>query len=219
MIRALKWIYGLIFQNFGWKILSLGIAVAIWAMVASEPEMGTLMPVQLGYKNLPDHLEIVSSEPATTVLLELRGPSVLLRETHPAVILDLSSARPGIHTFLIGPGSVNVPHGIRLVRAIPAEARFDFEYSEQRDVPVDVRFSGEGANGYVVAHYEVSPSRIGIVGPSRQVDRIQQVETDPVDVSTAVGTYRFRVNAFVNDPYVRFQGSPQVTVTVTMKKK
>lgn len=218
MIRALKWIYGLVFQNFGWKVLSLAIAVAIWAMVANEPEMGTLVPVQLGYKDLPKDLEI-NSEPPTSVLLELRGPSLLLRETHPSVILDLSKAQPGVHTFPIGNGAVSVPRGVRVVRAIPPEARFEFELSDSREAPVEVRFSGEGPDGYVVSHYEVSPSRLEIAGPSRRVARIQHVETDPVDISKAVGTDKFRVNAFVNDQYVRFTGSPQVTVTVTMKRR
>jgi hypothetical protein len=218
MIRALKWIYGLVFQNFGWKLLSLVIAVAIWAMVANEPEMGTLVPVQLGYKDLPKELEI-NSEPVTSVLLELRGPSMLLRETHPSVILDLSTARPGVHTFPIGNGNVSVPRGVRVVRAIPPEARFEFELSESREVPVEVRFSGEGSEGYVVSHYDVSPSRVEIVGPRRRVVRIQHAETDPVDISKAVGTDKIRVNAFVNDPYVRFSESPQVTVTVTMKRR
>jgi hypothetical protein len=45
------------------------------------------------------------------------------------------------------------------------------------------------------------------------------VVTDPVDVSSVVGSSEFRVNAFIDDPYVRFVGSPQVTVSVTMKKK
>ncbi len=218
MIRALKWLYGLVFQNFAWKLLSLAIAVAIWAMVASEPEMGTMTPVQLGYKNLPDDLEI-SSKPETTILLELRGPSVLLREAHPTVILDLSRARPGLQAFLIGRDSVNVTSGVNFVRAVPSEVRFDFEPRDTKDVPVEVRFSGAGDNDYAIAHYEVSPSRLEIIGPKSRVSRVEHAETDPVDVSAAVGTYSFRVNAFVNDPYVRFEHSPQVTVTVTMKKK
>ncbi len=48
--------------------------MAIWAMVASEPELSTFVSTQVEYKNLPDDLEI-SSNPVTTVLLELRGPS------------------------------------------------------------------------------------------------------------------------------------------------
>jgi hypothetical protein len=218
MIRSLRWIYHLIFQNFGWKLLSLAIAVVIWAMVASEPEMGTLIPVQLGYRNLPENLEM-SSEPDLRILLEVRGPAVLLRDARPTAILDLSGARPGVQTFPIANGAVNVPRGVQLVRTVPAEARFEFGPSEPREVPVEVRFSGEGAEGYVVDHYDVSPNRIWITGPRRRVARVDHVETDPVDVSAAVGTYRFRVNAFVSEPFVRFRGSPQATVTVTMKKK
>jgi len=45
------------------------------------------------------------------------------------------------------------------------------------------------------------------------------VVTDPVDVSSVVGRSGFRVNAFVSDAYVRFAASPQVVVTVTMKKR
>ena len=43
--------------------------------------------------------------------------------------------------------------------------------------------------------------------------------TDPVDVSTTVGTSEFRVNVFMDDPFVRFQETAQVAVAVTMKKK
>jgi hypothetical protein len=218
MIRTLKWMYGLVFQNFGWKLLSLAIAVAIWALVASEPEMGTLIPVQLGYRNLPDNLEI-SAEPDLRILLEVRGPAVLLRDARPTAILDLSAARPGTQTLPVSNGAVTVPRGVQLVRVIPPEARFEFGVSESREVPVEARFAGDGAAGYVVGHYEVSPSRLPIIGPSRRVNHVERVETDPIDVSAAVGTYRYRVNAFVSEPFVRFRDSQQVTVTVTMKKK
>ena len=82
-----------------------------------------------------------------------------------------------------------------------------------------VRVSGEGHDGYFVASQNVRPSRLEIVGPASHVARVTQAITDAVDVSQVVGTSEFRVNAFLNDPYVRFQGSPQVEVIVTMKKK
>ena len=41
MIRPFKWIRDLLFQNLVWKLLSLAIAVAIWALVATEPELTT----------------------------------------------------------------------------------------------------------------------------------------------------------------------------------
>ena len=219
----MKWVQ-LITDRFWWKLLALAIAVVLWALVANEPELSTFATVRLEYKNLPDDLEISAMEPVGTITLELRGPSGELRGLgtggmRAAVVLDMAGVSPGQRTFPVTAKNVNVPRGIHVDRAIPSEARFTFEKRLMRNVPVHVRFTGEGANGYVVAHAEPQPSELTIIGPASRVEGVQSVETDPVDVSNAVGSSEYRVNAFAGDPYVRFQASPQVAVSVTMKKK
>ena len=222
MIRSLKWLRDLLFQNLGWKLLSLAIAVVIWALVATEPELATFANVRLEYKNLPEGLEI-SSEPVSSVMLELRGPSGALRGTgeaiHPAVVIDMSDAETGERTFSIGDRNVKVVRGVRLVRAIPSEVRFQFEPRRMHTVPVQVRFIGEGQNGYVVAEYHVDPPEMDITGPRSRVARITSVIADPIDLSNKTGTSQFHVNVFTEDSFVRFLGTPEVVVTVTMKKK
>ncbi len=225
MTRVLRALLRLVFVNFWWKLLSLVIAFAIWATVASEPEMETSVSVPLEYRNLPEGLEVSNVVPGNNLVsLELRGPSGELRGLgesgglRPAIVLDMSRLRPGQRTFTIGEDNVKLPRGVTLVWARPSVVRFDFENSDAPYVPVSVRFTGEGANGYVVARYAVSPKELRIVGPKSHVERITSVVTDPVDVSGVVAQAEFRVNAFVNDSYVRFQSTPQVTVTVKMKK-
>jgi hypothetical protein len=223
MSKLLKGLRSLLFENFGWKMLSLAIAVVVWALVASEPELGTLATVPLEYRNLPEDLEI-SSEPVSQIVLELRGPSGELRGfgegvIHPAVILDMSGLQPGIHTFPIIDRNVKLPRGVHLVRANPSEARFEFDRRLMRSVPVRARLIGQGQDGYVVETLGVEPRELQIEGPAKKVSRIPEVFTDPVDVSSVVGSSEFRVNAFVEDPYVRFRSAPQVVVTVTMKKR
>lgn len=211
-------------DNFWWKLLALGIAVALWAIVANEPELSTFITVRSAYKNLPDDLEISAIEPAGPISLELRGPSGELRNLgevgiRPAVTLDMSGVPPGEHTCTIGNGNVNLPRGVRLVRAIPSAVRFTFEQRETRSVPVEVRFSGEGAQGYMVAHSEVTPRELEIVGPASRVAAVRAAITDTVNVSNGQGSAEFHVNAFIDDPYVRFSSPPRVTVSVTMAKK
>jgi YbbR domain-containing protein len=213
----------LLFVNFGWKVLSLATAVALWWLVASEPELAGFATVSLEYKNLPDDLEI-SSEPVAAISLELRGPSLELRGLgdgglRPAVVLDMSAVAPGERTFAISGANVQVPRGIRLVRAIPSQVRLAFEHRMVSEVPVTARLTGAGQNGYVVANYTVTPPTLRLVGPASRVARIRSVSTDLVDVSAVVGSQEFRVNAFVDDPYVRFESSPQVTVVVNMRKE
>jgi hypothetical protein len=224
MMRALKWLGGLVVGNFGWKLLSLAVAFTIWALVATEPELNTVTQVQLEYRNIPDEIEI-SSEPVSMVRLELRGPSGALRDlgangvARPSIVLDMGGVQPGQRTFTIDDGAVKLARGVRLVRAIPSEVRFEFERRATRTVPIAVRFAGQGENGYVVARCDVSPKMARIVGPASHVGRIVFATTDPVDVSTVVGSSEFHVNAFVNDDFVRFQTPSLVTVRVTMKRK
>jgi hypothetical protein len=222
-MRVLRWLT----DNFQWKLLALAIAVAIWMLVASEPELSQFATVRLEFKNLAEDLEI-SSEPVSAVSLELRGPSGEMRSVsgepngmgsvRPAVILDMTGVQPGERTFPIGDGNVRLARGVRLVRAIPSEVRFVFEYRATRSVPVSPRFSGLG-NGYVPALVTVQPSHVEIAGPASRVARVKEAVTDAVDVSHVVGASEFHVNAFVEDPFVRLTGSPRVAVSVVMKKQ
>lgn len=223
MRRTFKWLQALVFQNFGWKMLSLLAAVILWALVASEPELVTSVRAQLVYKNLPEDLEL-ASEPVPTVTLELRGPSGELRGfgdggLRPAVILDMSTVLPGERTFAIDTSNVKLPRKVRLMGSIPSEVPFKFERRMVRRVPVTVQVLGEGAGGYLVASKSATPAGLTIMGPASHVAKIATVTTDPVDVSNVVGSTEFRTNAYVNDPYVRFQSSPQVAITVTMRKR
>jgi hypothetical protein len=221
--RASKAALGAIFENFGWKLLSLAAATAIWALVATEPELSTFATSQVEYRNLPDNIDI-DSQPVTSVLLELRGPSGVLQNLanstlRPQVILDMSGAASGQRTFAIGDGAVKLPRGVRLVSAIPAQVRVTFDRRAAAVVPVNVPISGDGSGAYAIESRRILPARLTIVGPAGHVARITQVSTDPVDVSAKAGTAQYRVNAFLDDPYVRFQSSPQVEVDITMKKK
>jgi hypothetical protein len=223
LARTLAWTLHLFTHNFWWKVLSLAGAVIIWALVASEPELSTFATARVEYKNLSDDLEL-SSQPVGTVSLELRGPSGQLRGLgdggiHPAVVLDMAGIGTGQHTFPLGEASVKLPRGVRLVGSIPPDVQFAFEPRLVRDAPVQVRFYGEGKNGFVVDHWNVTPKSVLIAGPQTHVARMTAAVTDPVDVSGLSGEAEFRVNAFVEDPFVRLESSPQVTVAVTMKRK
>jgi YbbR domain-containing protein len=214
-------ILGLLIENFWWKLLSLAIALAIWALVATEPELSTFATVRLEYKNLPDDLEI-SSEPVGSVVLELRGPAGELhaasQDVRSGVVLDMSSAHSGELTYSLENGAVRLPRGVRLVRSIPSEVRFRFEMRATRQVPVEVRFAGQPQTGYSVANTEVTPSQVQIAGPRSRVARIASAITDQIDLSNVVGTTQFHVNVVVEDPYVRIVGPSEATVQVTMKK-
>ena len=212
---------GILTNNLGWKLLSLAAAVAIWMSVASEPELATLSTVPVEYKGAPDDLEI-SSDVLQNVTVETRGPAGRLRDmrdARSAVVLDLSSVhQPGTRTFDIDARNVSLPRGISLVRVIPAQLSFTFEHRLARDIPVEVRFATPHP-GYAVVSAQSFPPRLRIVGPESAVRRTQSLATDPVDISEVVSDAQYRVNTYLPERLVRFQGSSHVTVHVEVKKK
>lgn len=219
----MKWgkvLLGLLIKNPGWKLLSLAIALVVWGLVANEPELSTFTTAGIEYKNLPENIEI-SSDPVSTVKLELRGPSGELRgvgdSASPVVILDMSDVRTGERTFPIGDGNVKLVPGVRLVRAIPSDVRFRFERRADRTVKVTPRFRER--DGYELADFTVKPDSLAIAGPASHVSQVNTMLTDQVNIPAAVGTFEYPVNAFLDDPYVRFSGISRVTVTVTVRKK
>ncbi len=216
-----KWVLRLISHNFLWKLGALAGAIVIWALVASEPELSTFTNVRIEFRNLPPQIEIGNS-PSDTVMLELRGPAGALSrpgERRPSVILDMSDVTPGQRTYQIGDGNLSLPPGVHLVHAFHSEVRFDFEPRATRDIPVQVRFTNEPGNPYTVASSTVAPDHLEIEGPASHVSRVNAAVTDPVLLPETPGTSQFRVNAFVADPFVQFVSSPQVVVTVNMKKR
>ncbi|HLJ14374.1 MAG TPA: CdaR family protein [Bryobacteraceae bacterium] len=210
-----------IFAHFGWKLLSLGIATALWLAIVDEPVLLTSQPVPIFYTHLPKNLEIGSEVP-DRVHLEVSGParkltSESLAET--SVRIDLSRIQhPGVQTFTINTSNIDLPDGVTFLRAMPSQLRLRFERYASRAIPVDVRFAGPPPLGYRVARKEVQPETLQIGGPEDRVSQIEFAQTDPVDIGNVFGEAQFRVNTYVVDPQVRFESSPMVTVKIWMEK-
>src|SRR3989454_9226924 len=150
-------------RNAGWKLFALLVSVLLWLTYARDPEVGTFVSVPVEYRGMPDDLEI-GSDLVGSVSIDLRGPSGKIENFNAAksaVVLDFSGIhKPGERTFQIDERNINLPTGMRLVRAIPAQIRLQFESRTRQDVPVQVRFAGTAPKGYQVAEYDAQPKTL-----------------------------------------------------------
>ena len=86
-------------------------------------------------------------------------------------------------------------------------------------MPVEVRFAAGLPSHLQVVEVTAEPASLAIVGPASRVARVNRGETDPIDLKLAAGVAEYHVNAYVNDPRVRFQDPASVTVKVTIGEK
>jgi hypothetical protein len=156
------------------------------------------------------------------VHLEIQGPSARLQNfdlSRTMVVLDVSGVHgPGERTFSIGEDDVQLPAGLTVVRAVPAQVRVHFERRVRKEVPVKVRQSHAPPAGYRIRSEEVQPPSLVIVGPESRVNNIDVAETDPIDLSNVVADAEFRVNAYIPDPQVRFESSALVRVKTSLER-
>jgi hypothetical protein len=211
-----------VLNNIGLKVLSLAGAVVLWGLFGAEPDLETSIGVPLEFHNMPQDLELVS-EQTPNVYLMVRGPQGKVRNINRAevaVVLDLYNVRqPGAQTFTLDASQVVLPRGVRLLRAVPSQVRLIFEKRLTREVRVLPRFTGAYMTGYGVAGYTIDPPMLRVVGPESRVALLDYVTTDPIDLSTLVGSASYPRNAYLEDPHLRFENLQSVRVHVEMKKK
>jgi YbbR domain-containing protein len=208
-------------NNLQWKLLSLMLAVGLWLAVVREPELVTSQSVPIFFKNLPKELE-TGAEAPDRVHVEIRGPAGKLTPASladTAVLIDLSAVEsPGERTFTVSEPSLNLPSGVAFIRAVPSQLRLRFERVLSKEVPVQMRMAAPPPAGYRIAQQELNPGRLKIAGPENRVRLIEAAQTDPIDLSGVLGRTEFRVQAYVTDAQVRFEGASMVTVRVSVEK-
>lgn len=123
-------------SNLGWKLLSVLLAVLLWIAVEGEPELVTVQPVPVFYRNVEPTLALVSNPPVT-VRLELRGTSDVLGRDNlssVALLVDLTgTTEPGEKVFPVSRANITLPAGVNFIRSEPAELKLHLDRASNVD--------------------------------------------------------------------------------------
>jgi YbbR domain-containing protein len=207
-------------RNVGWKLLSLALAIALWISIAREPEVATSVSVPVEFKNPPNNLDVEGNLP-DRVRVEMRGPSGRLTRddlSSVAVVLDLSDAEPGERTYSIRGRDLNLPSGVAFDKAAPSQITLRFAQLIEKEEPVQPVYANVPP-GYRIADAQLHPLTVRIRGSQNRVGPIQQIQTDPIDLSGVTGEKTFHTHLRIGDPQVRLIGAPaDITVQVTIVK-
>jgi len=209
-------------KNLGWKLASLLLAVLIWLAYSSTPDVVTTYTAPIVYRNLASGWMVTGSS-LENVHLELRGTAGRLTAAslvETVVLFDLADVKTSEdRTFTISETNLNLPPGVTFLRAVPSQLRLRLTRLAAKEVPVEVRFAGSLPSGYRMVTQSVSPDHLSIAGAETRVAMVKEVQTDPIDLRTLTQSGEHRVDAFVDDPQVRFESPPVVIVKLTIERR
>ena len=206
-------------RHTGLNVLAVLFAAVVWWSFIFEETVETSLGAALHYIGVPEGQEL-NPDQADSVTLVLAGPRgrlAALSESPPTVEVDFGAVRdPGDYTFDIREMRLSLPSGVRLVRAIPSQVRLSLERSVREQVTIHPDLAGIPEGRTVVA-VKVNPPQLWVAGPESRMALVHNVTTDPIDLSTVVGRQTFSSIAYLPDPYLRFEQTPSIEVTVTVQ--
>jgi YbbR domain-containing protein len=204
------------FGHFGLKIVSVGLAIALWIAVAGEETVERGLRVPLELQQFPSELE-VQGEPPTLVDIRVRGTSGALARVSPGdivAVLDLHGARPGRRLFQLTPEQVRAPFGVDVIQVTPSSIAIEFEKAAVRRVPVVPSLEGDPAPGFTVGKITSDPVEVEITGPESAVAAATEALTESVSVAGASGVVREVVSVGLLNPLLRVKSSRTAAVEV-----
>jgi YbbR domain-containing protein len=204
------------FRHLWLKVLSLGIAVILWMIIAGDQTVERGLRVPLELQQFPAGLEL-QAEPPALVDVRVRGSSDTLSRLGPGdivAVLDLGAAKAGPRLFQLTPEQVRTPFGVEVVQIAPSTLVFVFEPTAVKRLPIAPAVEGDPAPGYVVGTTTTDPPTVEITGPESAVQQADEAVTEPISIAGAMTDVTEIVTVGLLDPALRVKGVRTATVKV-----
>ena len=218
-----RWLRKLFVDDWGIKLLALGITLVLWMAVADLNKPRTIRTaVQLNFIR-PNNLDI-SNEPPRTIDVELTGSRERLNNMKLfdlVATVDISDNPAGERLIRLNNERVHMdlPDGVRIDSFKPATIQVRLEPNLERQLPVEIKLEGQPAAGFEVVRSAAQPGVITVRGPASMIGTLQQAPTERISVEGRKGNFTaLGVAITISDSRIEVV-NPLVDVSIEIAEK
>lgn len=167
------------------KLMAFVFAMAAWLYVQGDEVHEVLVQTQVQWE-LPSELVTTAPLPRT-VMVRVKGARNATRRAETAIVrlrVDISEFDIGEHGVdLANHQPTGLPQTVQVIGVEPDEVRFRLDNELERKVVVRAVVAGQPAEGFQLAKTTVEPTVVNVRGPRTVVESLEEVVTEPIDVS------------------------------------
>jgi len=185
----LNWLHRAFFGNFLLKVFALFLAIILHQYIRGNEARLSIVDVNMSYK-LPgkDKALILVSSPVSKLKISIRGTESNLRrvdEKRLRYTFNLSNAIEGASSYRLYTELFSriFPPGVEVIRITPSLLDVKFEKLIKRELPVKIVKKGQPQFGVSLENIAFSPKRVVVQGAESIVQSLQNVQTQPIDLS------------------------------------
>lgn len=166
-------------------LVALVIAVILWVAAHGASPIERSFDLPVAFHEVPEDLVIVEQN-TDVVNVRVLGSRAALRSfetSRTEYALNVSGARAGAAEFEVDISRISLPRGARPVSRSPSQVEIKLERRGTKVMQVRPDLTGDPAPGFKLAGVEVDPPRVRVAGARREVLRLNEAVTEPVDIT------------------------------------
>ena len=197
-------IRSILLDNWGIKLVSLGLALTLWFYVTSKGKTEMTITVPLELRNIPADMAVVGNV-AGSLEVRIQGQERILRDItvvdKMVGVIDLSMTKIGENIVHLSPDDIKRPADVTVTHMSLSEITVKLEPLVRKTFRLKPVLHGVPAAGRRIAKITIIPPRITVEGPESLMTALSQLQTMPIDIQGAKETVTV-------EPKIDYQGQP-----------
>jgi YbbR domain-containing protein len=174
-------------KNIELKVLTLIMSVLLWFFVTARGQSELILELPVEFENIPARYEILSIS-NSNVSVGVIGRERLIKNLSPKdvrVHLDLKKSKEGESIYYIKPGDIELPPLLNISKIEPPYVIVKLQRTVNKTVQVKPVITGTPRKGFVVKGIEVSPATVTVEGLLKTLEKLDHINTEPIDITDA----------------------------------
>ncbi|MBF0555653.1 MAG: hypothetical protein HQK96_14075 [Nitrospirae bacterium] len=209
-------------ENTDLKLITLVLSLILWFIVTLKGQSEVIMELPVEYRNIPKGVEITKTS-AKFVNVSIKGQEKIVKNLLPKdinVFVDLSKVKQGETMFYFTKDNVKLPPSLTLVKINPSNIIVHTEEVFTMSMPVKPIIKGEPKKGFAISDITVIPDEISVEGARQALNKLEYIETEPVNVKGADAAFEKSVRLVLKDRSLIYQNDVvKIKIIIVGEKK
>lgn len=186
-------------NNLGLKVIALILAVIVWFYAAAEGTDQVTLRVPLQVQPPSENMRVIKGS-NQFLRVVFQAPRNLINILSSQQVVASHKIEPkvkaGEYSFRVSSEDFQLPAGsIRVQEIFPQVVTVTLDEVSIREVKVKPDVQGEPATGFSLNASDIlaDPSAVLVQGPKTKLEKIDSIQTEPIDVVGRIRSFRRRV--------------------------